>query len=182
MVKADGRVPTHFFFYAARPPADVAEQMADAWQRLGTGEKLRRDKLHMTILLVTDVEAVPDGLLGQLTQAGASVAAPAFDIALDRLATWHQGRGRNNQLVLTSAQGRHPGAENVARALLQALPEDLRWPQWRLIPHVTLAYGKGFAQDLILPEPIRWHVDSFTLTESLRGKGRHLPLVTWSLR
>ncbi|MGA0617199.1 2'-5' RNA ligase family protein [Paracoccus sp. KR1-242] len=177
-----GKTPSsHFFFFAARPPEDVAEQMADAWQTLGTGEKLRRDKLHMTILLVADVSVVPEGLVDQLLNVGAAVTCPVFDVQFDRLATWRHGRARNNPLVLTVAGGRSVEGEALAAALLSALPEDLRWPRWRLVPHVTLAYGKGFGDDITLPQPIHWQIDSFTLTESLRGVGRHIPLASWRL-
>ncbi|MBD9528346.1 2'-5' RNA ligase family protein [Paracoccus sp. PAR01] len=172
---------SHFFFYAARPPDAVADQMAEVWQLFGTGDKLRRDKLHMTLLPVTDVAEVPEGMVELLLAAGATVRQPSFEMELDRLVTWHHGRGHNNPLVLTTATGRSAGADAVVRALNSALPQELHWPQWRLVPHVTLAYGKGFAEDLILPRPIRWHVDSFNLTESLRGKGRHIPLGTWQL-
>jgi 2'-5' RNA ligase len=182
-VMADTRraSPSHFFFYASCPPEAVAREMAEAWESLGTGETLRRDKLHMTLLLVTDVVELPEGLIDQLVAAGSTIRRPAFDVEFDRLATWRHGRGRNNPIVLTPKVGRCPGAEAIARDLLEALPEILHWPQWRLVPHVTLAYGKGFPEDLPLPRPIRWHIDSFTLTESLRGKGKHIPHHIWRL-
>lgn len=173
--------PSHFLFYAARPSAAVAQEMAEAWESLGTGEALRRDKLHMTLLPVTDVVDLPDGLIDLLAAAGDTIRRPAFDIELDRLVTWRHGRGRNNPIVLTEHEGRSFGAEGIVRDLLDALPETWHWPRWRLVPHVTLAYGKGFPDALLLPRPIRWHVDSFTLTESLRGKGRHIPHRTWRL-
>lgn len=72
-------------------------------------------------------------------------------------------------------------AEAIRDALRRALPAELRWPDWRLRPHVTLAYGKGFPEPITLPHPVRWGVDSIWLMQSLRGRGQYVPIAQWPL-
>lgn len=52
---APDRPPRPFFFFAARPPDNVVTSIAQAWETLGTGEPLRRDKLHVTLLPVPEL-------------------------------------------------------------------------------------------------------------------------------
>lgn len=176
------RPATHFLFFAAIPPAKIADQIAEAWQTLGTGENLRADKLHMTLLPLTEVPTLDQSLIDAAIRAGDGLVVPPFEIAFDHLSAWH-GRPLNRPLVLATQDGHSAGADALVGGLQAALPDDLHWQGWSSVrPHLTLAYGKGFSDDLILPRPIRWRIDKLVLVDSLRGRSRHVHLASWPLR
>ncbi|MFV0386949.1 MAG: hypothetical protein ACK5L9_23595, partial [Paracoccus sp. (in: a-proteobacteria)] len=59
----------HFLFFAAIPPDAVTRRMAGAWRVLGTGERFRGDKLHLTLLPVLESPAPDPLLVGQAMRA-----------------------------------------------------------------------------------------------------------------
>lgn len=177
---ARSRPPSPFHFFAALPPLPVTDQIAEAWHRFGTGEALRRDKLHLTLIPVAEADPPPEDLLIAMQGAGDGIDLPAFSISFDRLETWPQRGRHDHPLVLTSSQP-CPAAAALSRTLRDALPVDLRWPPRPFRPHVTLAYGKGFPEPIPLPAPIIWQIRQVALIQSLRGKGQHIKMNIWSL-
>lgn len=174
------RPPSPFHFFAALPPLPVADQIATAWQRFGTGEPLRRDKLHLTLIPVAQSDLPPDRLQAAMQAAGDLIDLPAFPVTFDRLETWPQRGRQDHPLVLTCDAACQPAAR-LSRALRDAMPADLRWPPRPFRPHVTLALGKGFPDPIALPMPITWQVRQLALIQSLRGKGHHIALMSWPL-
>jgi RNA 2',3'-cyclic 3'-phosphodiesterase len=173
--------PAHVLFFAAVPPDTIKDQIADAWRSTGTGERFRRDTLHMTIQVIAGLNEPDPVLVDRARLAAAAPRTGPFELCFDRLLTFG-GRPDNRALVLAT-DGRRDDANDLAVELHQALKAvGLAPPRWqKVVPHLTLAYGPGFADTRHLAQPIRWTIRDITLVDSLQGQGRHVSLGNWPL-
>lgn len=175
------RRPNHILFFAAIPPPSIAERVENAWRIAGTRDRFRARTLHMTILPVGGVDDVEPGLVHSLAWLFAGFRFPAFDITLDRLMSWSSGKRRP---IVLGKQGESVEVNNLARRLgreVQRLSPTFRFRN-KVTPHVTCAYGAGFAGERLLPDTIRWPVRELVLIDSVQGYGLHIPLARWPLR
>ncbi|WP_323718095.1 2'-5' RNA ligase family protein [Paracoccus aminovorans] len=173
--------PAHKLFFAAVPPAAVAERMAALWQAMGIRARLRRPVLHMTIQMVADAETVDDALAAFLTRPMRDFRFPAFDITLDRVANFGSRAERRRPLVFTT-RGQDAAPNALARAIRRRFASTA-WPLPRMYvtPHVTAAYGRPLPESARLVPLIHWHVDELVLIDSLQGLTTHVPLARWPL-
>lgn len=137
---APDRPPRPFFFFAARPPDNVVTSIAQAWETLGTGEPLRRDKLHVTLLPVPelpDAESPSPAVIAALTRAGSSLKLPAFDLSFDRIETWRHARGPDRPMVLTGPDVRFRNGRSEVNNLISTRIHGLDFHRG-MIRHATM--------------------------------------------
>ncbi|WP_333814395.1 2'-5' RNA ligase family protein [Tabrizicola sp.] len=172
---------THAVFFAAVPPPEINARMAEAWRDLGTGETFRRDTLHLSIYAVGDMDDLDPILVKRAGQAVTSLRTAPFTLCLDRLMSY-DGRPGNAPLVM--ATDKASGDLSEIAADLHAACRSMSIAGSRSVkvtPHVTLAYGTGFADIRYLAEPILWRIEEIVLIDSLRGQNRHVHLGRWPL-
>ena len=173
--------PTHVLFFAAVPPAELKARMATAWQSFGTGEPFRNDTLHLSICAVAEVDDIDPVLVQRAGQAARALRTAPFTLCLDRLMTFPVGAA-SHQLV--NATERTSNDLNEIAAELQTACRAMGIAASRptkIMPHVTLAYGRGFPEVRPLDTSILWTIEEVTLIDSLWGQGRHVPLGHWPL-
>lgn len=171
----------HTLFFAAVPPPEIRDQLAQAWQTLGTGEPFRYDTLHLTIYPVAGVDHLDPMLVQRACQAANVLRTAPFILRLDRLATFNGDPG-NYPLVATTEGKSHKINEIAADLHVACRRSGLPGSSsTKPRPHVTLAYGPGFPEERMLATPIFWAIDEITLIDSLYGQGRHVTLGQWSL-
>jgi RNA 2',3'-cyclic 3'-phosphodiesterase len=176
---SDGQ--SHVLFFAAVPPQAIRERIAEAWRLSGSGERFRSKTLHSTIQRIANTKSLDTGLLDRARLAASSLHVAPFELCFDRLMTFGGGMGKRALVIGTD--GQNDCANDLAAVLHEALREaGFMLPRRRpLVPHVTLAYGAGFAETRHLTEPVRWTIRDITLIDSLQGQGRHVPLGNWPL-
>jgi RNA 2',3'-cyclic 3'-phosphodiesterase len=176
---ADGFI--HHLYFAAIPPTQIKDRIAAVWHKDGSGENFRRDVLHLSLQNIC-----PPGILDRSKVAMAQIAATrlrhaGFTLTFDRLMTFGGGAGKR-ALVLATDNSNH-AANDLAIELRRLLAEvAVKCPtKTKITPHVTLAYGLGFAGTRYLADPIRWTIQDITVIDSLIGQARHVHLGTWRL-
>jgi RNA 2',3'-cyclic 3'-phosphodiesterase len=172
---------SHLLFFAAVPPQAIRERIAEAWLLSGSGERFRGNTLHMTIQGIANTKFLDTGLVEQARLAASALRVAPFELCFDRLMTF--GGGMGSRALVLGTDGRNDCANDLAAALHESLREaGFMLPRRRsIVPHVTLAYGVGFAETRCLAEPVRWTIRDITLIDSLQGQGRHVPLGNWPL-
>lgn len=175
------RTLPHVLFFAAVPNDTLKNQIALVWRSIGTGDRFRRDTLHMTIQAVAALHETPLSMLDRLHQAAASLRIAPITLCFDRLMTFG-GRHDSHALVLAT-DGQCNCVTNLAAELHHAMTaRGLLPPQRRkVVPHLTLAYGLGFSETRYLAEPLHWTIRDITLIDSFQGQGRHVSLGNWPL-
>ncbi len=176
-------MPGHVQFFAAVPPAGVVERIAAAWAAVGTPDFFRRSVLHLTLLPLAGDGAPPPADLAERADWGLrQLMATPFTLVLDRLATFH-GRPDSGRrpIVLYPDKGVEPARALAAQIRDAATRGGVGAVRRRLDPHVTLAYGEGFAGERPLADPIAWRIDEVVLIDSLQGQTRHDILGRWKL-
>ncbi|RZJ82113.1 MAG: 2'-5' RNA ligase, partial [Brevundimonas sp.] len=70
------------------------------------GNPIRPDRLHITLIHVGDyANALPGSVVESVRQAAAALAAPAFDITLDRVSSFSGAPGKHPHVLLAQAVG-----------------------------------------------------------------------------
>lgn len=154
--RAGHKPPAHALFFAAVPSADMRAQMAAVWRRLGTAEPMRYNTLHLSILGIAQADRLDPALVERACQAVRSLRQAPFTLDFDRLRTY-PNRSRGKPLVL--ATGRASPELSAVAAELRAACRAMGLTgtgSATVTPHVTLAYGPGWAEDRRLDQPIRW--------------------------
>jgi RNA 2',3'-cyclic 3'-phosphodiesterase len=175
----------HRLFFAIFPDhaalaaiGHVVERLRDA--NVVRGRWLAPEKYHLTIRFLGDHDDVSAaGVVARARAAAAKVRAPAFPIALDRVATF-RGRFRA-PCVLRCARGCDPAVRDVRDRLdrqLAGVGIDAGEEQ-RFQPHLTIAYTDRALDAAIDVEPIGWQVADFALVDSHRS--RHAVLERWPM-
>lgn len=173
--------PAHVLFFAAVPPPEIRDRIAEVWQRQDVDARFRGELLHLSVQAAAAVDEVPQALVDVLRRVGADTRGLAFELSFDRVETFGSGPGPRPIVLSTDRQGR--GANELSIALRKEMSR-LGLPgvtARKVEPHVTMAYADVPPNAVKLLQPIRWRVESFTLIDSVQGKGRHIPLGTWAL-
>lgn len=174
-------VGAHSLIFAAVPPSNLTAEMAAAWQSLGTGERLRHDKLHLSIHAVALVEVLDPTLLDRARQVPSFLRTTPFALEFDRLQTFG---GNPGSFALVLATEKASAELNAVAAELHAGCRSMGLAASRPVrgtPHVTLAYGPGIPEIRRLERPIRWSINESELIDSIQGQGRHVSLGRWPL-
>jgi 2'-5' RNA ligase len=174
-------------FFALYPDSITARNIAHLAQQLRTehglkGEPLKAERFHITLHHLGDYAGLPQGVVAAASEAASAVAAaPGFDLAFDRVASF-AGKPGNRPFVL---RGGERLADLVAfqRKLGEAMKKTSvgSWAEPRFTPHVTLLYdGKEVAEHGV--DTVSWTVREFVLVHSLIGQTRHIVLGRWPLQ
>lgn len=124
---------------------------------------MRRENLHITLAFLGNL---PADRLAQAEAVADAIAAPAFDIALDRLGWWKHNR------ILWAGCSDAPAALTELAAVLGA---GLRAAGFTLderpfAVHATLLRNaRCAAPEPLLVPPVAWHAADFVLAESVPG-------------
>ena len=170
-------------FFALKPPASVARQMADLAATIGgargmTGHWMRADLLHVTLALCHEGR---DGLQEAAARAmtvgeGLRQGPPA--ITFDRTQSYLNSGGQHPFVLC----GRHGLDDIIAfRAVIRARMRRAGFEVASSFnPHVTLMWSDR----IIAPHPvfpIRWTAEELLLVESHVGQARHRHVARWPL-
>ena len=177
---------TDRLFFALLPDADAAAQLAQCSQRLRsqlglTGRPIATERLHITLHFVSDSVGLPPGMVAALSAAVASIAAPPFDITLDRAKSFCR-KPRNRPFVLVPRQD-IPALNALQRSLAAAMTQARlgQHAESQFRPHLTLLYDDRCVTVRAI-ETIAWTAREFVLVHSLIGRARHIELARWPLR
>jgi len=178
--------PRDALYFAVLPDERTARLIVElglAWRaRYGLAGKLYTpERLHVSLNSLGRHAGLPPRLVARANAVGAGVAAPAFDVVLDRLVSFRHGERR--PLVLCCGDGA-AGFDVLWRRIglglkCAGLPSGLAAG---LTPHLTLLRDRRAITDIALETPIAWRAREFLLVHSLLGQGRHRHLGRWPLR
>jgi 2'-5' RNA ligase len=162
--RVDILAPLRLFIALWPTPATRAAVVAaqDALRWPAGARRVAASDLHLTLVFIG---AVPQGLLGQVTQA-AGLASVRLKLRLDRLEVW---KGATAVLRPSTVPDALADLQcRVVQALQSAgLPFDAR----PFAPHVTLARKAGGITATAVP-PVRWRSAGHVLALSAGGRYR----------
>lgn len=144
------------------------------------GADIAAERLHITLVHVRDYAgSLPPSAAPRLVEALGTVAAPAFDIELDRVGSFSGAPGKHPHVLL--------GGEGVSAltAFRRRVWEAIRAQEKTLstadfTPHVTLMYGDRKLEERAI-EPIRWRATEVVLIHSEVGRSIYHTLGRWPL-
>jgi 2'-5' RNA ligase len=176
----------HGLFFALFPEPGAASCIERfAWRLRGeyglSGAPLETERLHISLHHVGDYADLPRDVVAAARKAAATVAAPSFEVAFDRVMSFGRGAG-NLPLVLCAG-------DDVAQltSFQQALGAAMskaglgRRARSRYVPHVTMLYDRQQVVEQRV-DRIAWTVREFVLVHSLIGASRYVRLGCWPLR
>lgn len=176
--------PADHLFLAILPPTDTAHRLRQLAWRLRDRHGLKgwprnAGLLHVSLHGFGDVLGRHPDLVARAVEAAAAVSMPPFAVALDRVVSFRTGERR--PLVLVGGDG-VAGVMMLRQGLGEALAKaGFRWKAGGYTPHLTMLYDReAIGEEAV--EPVCWTADRFVLLRSFVGKGRHVPLATWTLR
>ena len=176
----------HRLFFAVRPPPDVAagiDRVAAGARHSGLlrGHWLRPEKYHVTVHFLGSFAFVPEDLLERAKSAADALRLRAFDVVLDRLASF-PGR-RQSPCILLCAAAADAALQDMWRTLRDACDSvgATAPAQERYVPHLTIAYANRALPEAIPVEPVHWRAQELLLLHSDVGNAAHKPLASWAL-
>ncbi|GAA0625451.1 2'-5' RNA ligase [Brevundimonas kwangchunensis] len=165
-------------------PAQAAVEVLEESRREQglRGQPIRKDRLHITLIHIGDYEnALPQRIVDEALNAGASLALPAFDVIFDRETSFSGAPGRYPH-ILSGAEGLD-ALKAFRSELLKAVIRHGVKPLSRqdFNPHVTLSYADRRLPERPIP-PIGWRPEEFVLIHSEVGRSIYHTLGRWPLR
>lgn len=149
-------------FFALWPARDLQlamHRLGRLQQSLCGGRLMRREGLHMTLLFLGAVES---SRMPGLCRAAATVQAPAFDFALQRLLCW-----RRSRIGFAAPAAEVPALAALVEALQHAVAAaGFDFDRRLFAPHVTLLREVERMAPPREVEPLPWAVRSFALVAS----------------
>lgn len=182
----------HHVFFAVLADAEAglkADRLCDQEMALRylKGSKVRRDRLHVTLVSLGWDAEFPEHKVLLARLAAAQVDAPAFPLRLDRCLSF-QRRNARRPLVLCGHGAGVAGFLELHRSLCGAL--DIAFSGGAsaahdvpsVTPHMTLMYSPSVVEPHPV-EPVGWEVREFQLLYNLRGSsGPYRVLGRWTLQ
>ena len=150
-------------FFALWPDDGVRDALAalatDAQAECG-GRMTAREKIHLTLFFVGDIERER---IAALETAAASLATVPFDLVLDRLCRW-----RHNSIVWAGAANCPSALAALAAGLHGALARaGVQGEERPYVPHITLVRNAARAPAAASIPPCAWRAREFVLVESV---------------
>ena len=173
-------------FFALRPSDSILDSIIAVGDALSevhgakSGRRLKRHRLHMTLLYLDTFPTIPETYLQHAIETGDEIATRPFDISLDTA-----GSFRSGDLPWWL------GCSNVPAPLTQLHQQlytgmRLRGEKARggasLTPHVTISRTNREMLPRTPIAPIHWRVDEVCLIDSVMGKREFDILKKWKLR
>lgn len=151
-------------FFAAWPAPEVQRALGDLAhdaQRECGGRAVPVHNIHLTLVFLGNVER---GRLAEIETLVATISAPRFALAVDRLDYW-----RHNRIVWAGTEE----CPEALRALVAQLEQVLatagfHFDQRPYVPHITLLRDARRAPAQGRVSPVAWPVAEFALVESVQ--------------
>jgi 2'-5' RNA ligase len=187
---------TDGLFFAIFPDGGAAASIAQRASRVRhehglQGAPLRTERFHVSLLGVGEYPGLPQGIVAVASRAAMTIAAPPFDITLDRLVSFGGRRADRGTrpLVLCGGDGvaalmtfqQALGAAMAKAGLGRPKSSSKSSSKSSFSPHVTLLYDDRDVPEQPI-EPVGWTAREFVLVHSLIGRTRYVPLGRWPLR
>lgn len=166
-------------FFAAWPAPEIQQALGKLALELQAGcggRAISAPNIHLTLVFLGDIDRAR---LPGLEERARAVAAPCFDLAVDRVQFW-----RHNRIVWAGvAHCPPPALALVDQLAAAAAGEGIAVERRPYVPHVTLLRGARRAPAEPAVPVIPWPVSRFALVESVpRERGRaYEPLREWPL-
>jgi 2'-5' RNA ligase len=151
----------HRVYFALWPAEDVRAQIATIareWVDRSVGRAIRPENFHMTLAFLGSVS---DEALVRIREIAASLRAPPFEFALDRIETWKAA----NVLCLVATQPAPTLLSFATRLRFSLLEQQPELSRQDFRAHVTLARQPVRRVDAAIG-PVIWPVSAFVLVES----------------
>jgi len=173
-------------FFALRPDESITDSILAAGDALAevhgakSGRRLKRHRLHMTLLYLDTFPTIPETYLRHALEAGDEISARPFDLSLDMA-----GSFRNADLPWWLGCSTVPSA---LTELHQHLYTNMRLRGEKvrggtsLTPHVTISRTNREMLPRTPIAPVHWRIDEVCLIDSVMGKREFDVLKTWKLR
>ncbi|TNM66386.1 2'-5' RNA ligase [Aliirhizobium smilacinae] len=151
-------------FFVLKPPPSMSEEIYETACKHAHGRTNRQphpaDLLHVSLLLVDEFDKPPYELKPRIEAAVGSISARPLKVRLDGCDLY----GGERHLALTGG-GNSVDIQAFARMLHRALTKhNLPRQAFRLpSPHVTIIYGYGRRELLIVGKPYVWLASEFAL-------------------
>jgi 2'-5' RNA ligase len=171
-------MPKHRLFFALSPPPPERRRLSAAAQRVTSaqrapGRPTPAAQLHITLAFLGEFE---DGdAIARATAAGARVHAPPFSVRIDQAASF----GPTWFLASAAPPPELIALESSLRAELATAGFTLEAREFHA--HLTFQRKAEHALSPTRIAPIRWHVEAFTLFDSIPNERRYLQLASWNL-
>lgn len=153
-------------FFALWPPPAVRESLAgiarDVRAACG-GRATQREKIHLTLFFVGEVERIR---IARLLAAAAAVRSASFELAIDRL-----GYFRRARIAWAGAACPPALASLVAQLTTNLAAEGIEGEDRPYVPHITLAREAPRKPARTSIDPVIWPASDFVLVESGRRAG-----------
>ncbi len=173
---ASRRLRLFFALWPERALQHALHRLGRQQQSVCGGRAMRGDGLHMTLLFLGSVDG---GRLPALCRAVAAVRAPAFDFALQRLATWE-----HNRIGFAAPADTVPALDALVEALRQSVAAaGFDFDRRPFASHVTLLRGvERPAPSRDFP-PLQWRARHFVLaaSEATPVGSRYRVIQAWPL-
>jgi 2'-5' RNA ligase len=158
----ESQKPKHLIFLAAVPDASVIPQIRALTRQMMeqhglTGKPIADERLHITLIELSEYVDLPVSLLDAISRAASTVSQPAFDVRFDQFERYPYGRN----CVLTESN-RSDGFSNVKQSLFVALKTEGVTRKKASAPHITLLYNRE-AVSTQRVDPVSWTVREFVL-------------------
>lgn len=166
----------HRYFFALLPPPVEARRIAHAvasW--FASGTPVRSDRLHITMAIFPDADAVPSELERTLRTVGGRVTAAAIAVTLDRISGGARSIALRPSRRIAGLEALHHDIDANCRGLGLA-PR----PGYTFDPHMTLGYRTGAPLGKRIT-PVAWIADALVLIHSHVGLTRHEIVDRWPL-
>jgi 2'-5' RNA ligase len=179
----------HRSYFAIYPEPAIAQRIEHEARVLGRQHNVRRvvpaGRLHLSLNGLQRGPELEPHQLEEALLAGDTIRRPAFDLVLDRIQTWDNGRSGRRGPVPTVLNCSAPPRE--ALALYEDLRRQIRLAGLRVgghqfNPHITLWYAPARLPALALRHPVHIRVNRFCLVHSIAGAGRPKHLASWPLK
>ena len=175
---------TRNIFFALRPNGSVLDAIAAAADAIAAshrsiGRRLKRHRLHMTVLHLDTLTTIPDTYLRHAIDAGDRIAVGPFELSLDIAGSF---RTRDLPWWIGCSQTPHALGDlhrqlhADTRSCVEKSRDDAPFT-----PHVTIARSNREVLANTPIAPIRWNVEEVCLIDSVMGKPHFDVLRTWQL-
>lgn len=180
-MSAENKMASARMFLALWPDETTRSRLVDVIGLLKkeiAGKWVKPDNLHITLAFLGEVDAER---LPEVGRIAAMATVSGFTLVFDRVEFWPR-----NGIVCLAPSRTPQELVNLANCLAGRLSEaGFAMERRSYRAHLTLARKGRSAQNLIvLPEPVKWRIGSFSLVESLLDKEGAVYILreTWSLQ
>jgi 2'-5' RNA ligase len=173
-------------FFAVLPEPRAAQAIESAAASLKAartvgGKWIDPANYHLTICFLGSFSALPNDTVDKARDAGSEVRAAAFDVTLDRVATF---RGRfQSPCVLRCDSGSEASLAALRKQLAESITRvGLEFDhERRFLPHLTIAYADRMLPEAISIAPVTSRAAELVLLVSRSGQP-HEALARWTLQ